>query len=67
MRLPTELRIKVLNQNIYLLQLLKPICGHKQPGRVWNQHLVQELFGISFKQSFIYRCVFYQGGVIFIC
>ena len=66
MNLPTGSIIKGENQNTHLLQLLKNIYEHKQLGILWNQYLVQRVFKISFKQSDIDRCVFFQGGVILI-
>ena len=38
----------------------------KQAGRVWNQHLVERLLRIGFKQSQYDECLFYQGNAIYV-
>ena len=65
MKLTTVLIIKGVQQKILFLQLKKNIYGHKRAGRVWNQHSVQGILNIGFKQSDIDKYVFYQGDVIF--
>jgi hypothetical protein len=41
------------------------LCGQKQAGRVWNNHLTSGLVKIGFVQSKVDECVFYRDGVIF--
>ena len=64
MKLTMSLRIKGLNQKTHFLKLLKNIYVQKQGGRLWNQYIVQRILDISFKQSYIDKCVFYRGDTI---
>ena len=50
----------------YVLKLTKNLYGMKQAGRVWNQHLVERLLRIGFKQSQHDECLFYRGNAIYV-
>ena len=50
----------------YVLKVLKNIYGQKQAGRVWNQHLVQKLKAVGFKQMQNSPCVFVRGSNIYV-
>ena len=57
--------IKIDRPGKWALQVHKNICGQKQAGRVWNQHLVDKLVKkVGFKQSEHNECVFYCGNVM---
>jgi hypothetical protein len=50
----------------YVLQLHKNVCGQKQAGRVWNQHLVKKLTKeLKFEQSKVDERVFYHGKTMY--
>jgi hypothetical protein len=50
----------------YVLKLEKNLYGQKQAGRVWYQHLKNNLIKLGFKASKHDECVFYFGRTIFI-
>jgi Reverse transcriptase (RNA-dependent DNA polymerase) len=50
----------------YVLKILKNIYGQKQAGRVWNNHLVQKLKQVGFKQLQNAPCVFVKGQNIYV-
>jgi len=53
--------IKIDRPGKWTLQVHKNICGQKQAGRVWNQHLVDKLVTkVGFKQSEHDECAFCQ-------
>ena len=66
MELPKGIETKYGNGKTHILKLLKNLCGQKQAGRVWNQHLVKGLTNIGFCQSQVDECVFFRDNVIFI-
>jgi hypothetical protein len=46
--------------------LIKNLYGHKQAGRVWNQHLAKGLQKAGVVASRVDKCVFYKGKTIFL-
>jgi hypothetical protein len=62
---PRGVNFPGVHRATHCLKLLKNLCGTKQAGRVWNQHLVDGLVGkLKFKQSKVDECVFYRGTTI---
>jgi Reverse transcriptase (RNA-dependent DNA polymerase) len=45
---------------------VKNLCGQKQAGRIWNQHLHNELVQMGWVQSTADECVYYKGQVVFL-
>ena len=50
----------------FVLKIHKNIYGQKQAGRVWNNHLVDKLIQIGFKQCDHDPCVFTKGQNIYV-
>ena len=50
----------------FVLKIHKNIYGQKQAGRVWNQHLVDKLKKIGFKQTKTDDCVFMKGNNLYV-
>ena len=66
MELPKGVETKHGNRKTHVLKLLKNLCGQKQAGRVWNQHLANGLTQIGFTQSKIDECVWCRNKTIFV-
>jgi hypothetical protein len=65
MQLPRDLTFEGIHPATHCLKLKKNLYGSKQAGRVWNQHLVNGLVKtMSFQQSVVDKCVFYQGSTM---
>jgi hypothetical protein len=65
MNLPKGIQMSNGNRNTHVLKVLNNLCGQKQAGRVWNNHLTSGLVKIGFVQSKVDECGFYRYGVIF--
>jgi Reverse transcriptase (RNA-dependent DNA polymerase) len=48
------------------LKLIENLCGQKQAGRVWNQHLHKNLLDLGWKQSKAADCMYYKNQVMFV-
>jgi hypothetical protein len=65
MQLPRGLTFEGVHQSTHCLKLKKNLCGGRQAGRVWNQHLVDgPVNRLNFKQSTVGECVFCRGTTI---
>jgi len=63
MQIPKGIKIDAPGE--WALRVHKNICGQKQAGRVWNQHLVNKLVNqAGFKQSEHDKCVFHRGNIM---
>jgi len=50
----------------WLLKLVKNVCGVKDAGRTWSNHLKQGLLDRNFTQSKVDPCVFFKGNLILV-
>ena len=66
MKLPKGIELGNGKKGEHILKLLANLYKQKQVGCMWNQHLVDKLLSVGFKQSQIDECVFYHDNVIFI-
>ena len=66
MKIPKGFEVHGSEPAEYVLKIDCNIYGGKAAGRVWNQHLVQRLTEIGFKQSEIDHCLFYQGWSVYV-
>jgi hypothetical protein len=66
MELPKGIQLSSGSSKTHVLRLIKNLYGHKQAGRVWNQHLAKGLKKAGFVASRVDECVFYKGKTIFI-
>jgi hypothetical protein len=65
MQLPRGMIFEGVHQSTHCLKLKKNLCGSRQAGRVWNQHLVDGLVNkLKFTQSTVDECAFYRGTTI---
>jgi hypothetical protein len=71
MKLPTGFSIERMKlteeeKKEHVLKLVKNLYGEKQAGRLWYQHLKNDLIKLGFKPREFDECVFYYGETIFI-
>jgi len=66
MEIPKGFELNGTNTKDYVLKVEKNIYGQKQAGRVWNNHLVQQLKKIGFEPSKADPCVFTRGRCIYV-
>jgi hypothetical protein len=66
MEFPKGIQLSSGNSKTHVLRLINNLYGHKQAGRVWNQHLAKVLQKDGFVASRVDECVFYKGKTIFI-
>jgi Reverse transcriptase (RNA-dependent DNA polymerase) len=65
MKIPKGFTISGGNRRTHVLRILRNLYGQKQAGRVWNQHLHNNLIKLGWEQSIADDCVYYKGNVIF--
>ena len=67
MDIPEVFQIKDGNTKDDVLKLHMKIYSQKQAGWVWNTYLTYILINkVGFKQSKVYKCIFYRGNVMFV-
>jgi hypothetical protein len=64
MVLPKGIHLSNGNNKAHVLKLIKNLYGHKQAGRVWNQHLARVLKKAGSVTSKVDDCVFYKGNIV---
>ena len=65
MNIPKGIQTKYGDGNTRVLKLQENLYGQRQAGRVWVDHLKENLIKIGFKPSLVDECVFYRGRTIF--
>jgi Reverse transcriptase (RNA-dependent DNA polymerase) len=65
MKIPKGFTIEGVTSKTHALKILKNLYGQKQAGRVWNQHLHENILKLGWKQSTADDCVYYKKNVIF--
>ena len=67
MKLPNLFKTSTRDIYSHVLLLKRNLCGQKQAGRAWNQHLVKGLKKIGFQPLAVDECVFCKDDTMLFC
>jgi hypothetical protein len=66
MKIPKGFEIEGHTRKTHVVKLIKNLYGQRQAGRIWNNHLHENLVNKGWKQSQADECLYYKGTVLFV-